>query len=119
MTRALTEDDVVEVLPILPSLSIAETRDFYRDRLGFDEFWCGEHHSSGWEMIAAPELVEAEAVEVLGEVEIALELERRVLTERVMRRQERAELDSAHTVLNSTRAAPVSCAASIVPTIEL
>ncbi|MBX9458371.1 MAG: VOC family protein [Rhizobium sp.] len=37
MTRALTEDDVVEVLPILPSLSIAETRDFYRDRLGFDE----------------------------------------------------------------------------------
>lgn len=37
MTRALTEDDVVEVLPILPSLSIGETRDFYRDRLGFDE----------------------------------------------------------------------------------
>lgn len=37
MTRALTDDDVVEVLPILPSLSIPETRDFYRDRLGFDE----------------------------------------------------------------------------------
>ena len=18
------------------------------DRLGYDEFWCGEHHSSGW-----------------------------------------------------------------------
>jgi len=23
-------------------------------RLGHDEFWCGEHHSSGWEMIANP-----------------------------------------------------------------
>ena len=22
------------------------------DRLGYDEFWCGEHHSSGWEIIA-------------------------------------------------------------------
>lgn len=37
MTRTLTGDDEVEVLPVLPSLSIAETRDFYRDRLGFDE----------------------------------------------------------------------------------
>lgn len=37
MSRALTEDDRVEVLPMLPSLSIAESRDFYRDRLGFDE----------------------------------------------------------------------------------
>jgi limonene 1,2-monooxygenase len=26
------------------------------DRLGYDEFWCGEHHSSGWEMIASPEM---------------------------------------------------------------
>jgi limonene 1,2-monooxygenase len=26
------------------------------DRLGFDEFWCGEHHSSGWETIASPEM---------------------------------------------------------------
>ena len=37
MRRELSIDDVVEVLPILPSLSIAETRDFYRDSLGFDE----------------------------------------------------------------------------------
>ena len=37
MSRSLSDDDFVEVLPILPSLSIAETRDFYRDRLGFDE----------------------------------------------------------------------------------
>ena len=26
------------------------------DDLGFDEFWCGEHHSTGWETIASPEL---------------------------------------------------------------
>jgi len=33
------------------------------DKLGFDEFWCGEHHSSGWEMIASPELFLAVAAE--------------------------------------------------------
>src|SRR6266403_1596386 len=26
------------------------------DKLGYDEFWCGEHHSSGWEMIGSPEM---------------------------------------------------------------
>ena len=33
------------------------------DRLGYDEFWCGEHHSTGWEMIASPELFLAAAAE--------------------------------------------------------
>jgi limonene 1,2-monooxygenase len=33
------------------------------DRLGFDEFWCGEHHSSGWETIASPEMFLAAAGE--------------------------------------------------------
>jgi limonene 1,2-monooxygenase len=33
------------------------------DKLGYDEFWCGEHHSSGWEMIASPELFLAGAAE--------------------------------------------------------
>ena len=34
------------------------------DQLGFDEFlWCGEHHSSGWEMIASPEMFLAAAGE--------------------------------------------------------
>ncbi len=23
------------------------------DKLGYDEFWCGEHHSTGWEIIAS------------------------------------------------------------------
>ncbi|MBM4203104.1 MAG: LLM class flavin-dependent oxidoreductase [Gammaproteobacteria bacterium] len=33
------------------------------DRLGYDEFWCGEHHSTGWEIIASPELFLAAAAE--------------------------------------------------------
>ena len=33
------------------------------DRLGFDEFWCGEHHSTGWEVIASPEIFLAAAAE--------------------------------------------------------
>src|SRR5204862_1883699 len=33
------------------------------DRLGFEEFWCGEHHSSGWETIASPEMFLAAAGE--------------------------------------------------------
>lgn len=31
------------------------------DHLGYDELWVGEHHSSGWEMIASPELFLAAA----------------------------------------------------------
>jgi limonene 1,2-monooxygenase len=33
------------------------------DEWGYDEFWCGEHHSTGWEMIASPELFLAAAGE--------------------------------------------------------
>ncbi len=33
------------------------------DNLGFHEFWCGEHHSTGWEVIASPELFLAAAAE--------------------------------------------------------
>ena len=33
------------------------------EELGYDEFWCGEHHSSGWEMIASPEMFLAAAAE--------------------------------------------------------
>ncbi len=33
------------------------------DELGFDEFWCGEHHSTGWEVIASPEMFLAAAGE--------------------------------------------------------
>jgi limonene 1,2-monooxygenase len=33
------------------------------DELGYDEFWCGEHHSTGWEVIASPEMFLAAAGE--------------------------------------------------------
>ena len=33
------------------------------DSLGFDEFWVGEHHSTGWEVIASPEMFLAAAAE--------------------------------------------------------
>lgn len=33
----------------------------YAERLGFDEFWIGEHHSAGWETIPAPDLMIAAA----------------------------------------------------------
>ncbi len=34
------------------------------DHLGFDEFWVGEHHSSGWETIASPEMLLAAVAQV-------------------------------------------------------
>ncbi len=33
------------------------------DRLGYNEFWCEEHHSTGWEVIASPEIFLAAAAE--------------------------------------------------------
>lgn len=39
-------------LQIRRDIELAE----HLDRLGFDEFWVGEHHSGGWETIASPEL---------------------------------------------------------------
>jgi len=48
-----------------PMLQFRRDLDFVEqiDGLGFDEFWCGEHHSSGWEMIASPEMFLAAAGE--------------------------------------------------------
>ena len=40
------------------------------DRLGFDEFWVGEHHSTGWEMIASPELFLAAAAERTSRIKL-------------------------------------------------
>jgi limonene 1,2-monooxygenase len=48
-----------------PTLQLRRDLDLaeHLDRLGFDEFWCGEHHSTGWETIASPELFLAAAGE--------------------------------------------------------
>jgi limonene 1,2-monooxygenase len=41
------------------------------DELGYDEFWCGEHHSSGWEMIGSPEMFLAAAGERTKRIKLA------------------------------------------------
>ncbi len=48
-----------------PMLQFRRDLDFaqHLDQLGYDEFWCGEHHSTGWEMIASPEMFLAAAGE--------------------------------------------------------
>jgi limonene 1,2-monooxygenase len=49
-----------------PTLQFQRDIDFvaHLDRLGYEEFWCGEHHSTGWEMIASPEMFLAAAGQV-------------------------------------------------------
>jgi limonene 1,2-monooxygenase len=49
-----------------PTMLLQRDLDFaaHLDRLGYDEFWCGEHHSTGWEMIASPEMFLAAAGQV-------------------------------------------------------
>ncbi len=46
-------------LQLQRDLELAE----HLDKLGYDEFWCGEHHSTGWEVIASPEMFLAAAGE--------------------------------------------------------
>ena len=41
------------------------------DKLGYDEFWCGEHHSSGWETIGSPEMFLAAAGERTKRIKLA------------------------------------------------
>src|SRR3954468_17702086 len=40
------------------------------DRLGYDEFWVGEHHSSGWETIGSPEMFLAAAAQVTHTIKL-------------------------------------------------
>src|ERR1700748_2325497 len=56
-----------------PLLQFRRDLDFVEqiDALGFDEFWCGEHHSSGWEMIASPEMFLAAAGEHTHRIKLA------------------------------------------------
>src|SRR5258705_5588341 len=56
-----------------PMLQFRRDLDFVQqlDELGYDEFWCGEHHSSGWEMIASPEMFLAAAGERTKRIKLA------------------------------------------------
>jgi len=48
-----------------PTLALERDLDLIvaMDRLGYDEVWVGEHHSTGWEYITAPEIFLAVAAE--------------------------------------------------------
>jgi limonene 1,2-monooxygenase len=48
-----------------PTLQIRRDLELaaHLDALGYDEFWCGEHHSGGWETIGSPEMFLAAAGE--------------------------------------------------------
>ncbi|WP_405146687.1 LLM class flavin-dependent oxidoreductase [Nocardia salmonicida] len=48
-----------------PSVSLGHDLDIieHMDRLGFDEVWVGEHHSGGFEIVSAPDLLIAAAAE--------------------------------------------------------
>src|SRR5262245_17803110 len=56
-----------------PLLQFRRDLDFVQqlDDLGYDEFWCGEHHSTGWEMIASPEMFLAAAGERTKRIKLA------------------------------------------------
>lgn len=55
-----------------PTLQFQRDLDLatHLDRLGFDEFWVGEHHSTGWEMIASPEMFLAAAAMVTHRIKL-------------------------------------------------
>jgi len=58
---------------------------------GEEQLGAGDHLPPGGVVLATPELVEAQPVDVLGKVEIAPELEHRVLSDGMMRGKEAAE----------------------------
>ena len=53
--------------PLDENPSLCYRRDIqlmeWLDQLGYEEAWFGEHHQSGWEMLASPELLIAAAAE--------------------------------------------------------
>lgn len=55
-----------------PTLQLQRDLDLVTqlDRLGYHEFWCGEHHSTGWETIASPEMFLAGAAMRTGRIKL-------------------------------------------------
>lgn len=57
------------------NVTLAFERDFEQielaERLGFDEVWIGEHHSGGWEIVPAPEIMLAKAAALTRRITLA------------------------------------------------
>jgi hypothetical protein len=54
-------------------------------------------------MLAAPELIIAEIVELLDEIQVAAELQHRMLADRVMRGEKGSEFEARHEVFSPER----------------
>jgi hypothetical protein len=54
-------------------------------------------------MLAAPEFVIAELIELLDEIEVTAELQHRMLADRVMRGQEGSEFEARHEFFSPER----------------
>src|SRR5262249_56269234 len=65
-------------------------------RRGEEHLGRGDHLPAARVMLAAPELLVPEPVQVLHQVEVTAELEHRVLTDRVMGREEGTEVQTRH-----------------------
>src|SRR5207237_3280308 len=61
-----------------------------------EHFRRGDHLPTRGMVLAAPEFVEAERVDLLDEIEVAAELQQRILADRVMRGEEGAEFQACH-----------------------
>jgi limonene 1,2-monooxygenase len=57
-----------------PALCLERNIDLaeWLDKLGYDEYWMGEHHSGGWEINASPELFIATAAERTRRIKFGL-----------------------------------------------
>ncbi|OIQ64617.1 hypothetical protein GALL_538300 [mine drainage metagenome] len=60
----------------------------------------GDGFPAGGMMLAAPELVVAERIKLLDEIEVAAELQHRMLADRMVRREEGSELEAGHGLLS-------------------
>src|SRR6185312_6907616 len=76
---------------------------------GQEHFRRGDHFPARGMVLAAPEFVEAERVDLFDEIEIATELQQRILADRMMRSEEGSELEARHWVFS-----PDSCSLDLV-----
>src|SRR5207237_7418746 len=60
----------------------------------------GDHFPARGMVLAAPELVEAERVDLFDKIEVPAELQQRILADRMMRGEEGSELETRHGVFS-------------------
>ena len=76
-----------------------------------EHFRRGDHFPARRMMLAAPELVIAERVDLLDEIEVAAELQQRILADRMMRGEKGSELEARHGVFSPSFIVLLRCSA--------